>query len=128
MASCQALTNIYNEYVFSEKGRLSSFFDSVKGKGSKKSQTMNIAELVGMYIEHHLKHFYAELIKSIEILLQSTIVYAKKAAISMLALQTKHEELRRMIISILINKFGDTDSEVVNATSKSLKEEFYQDL
>lgn len=33
-----------------------------------------------------------------------------------------------MVISTLINKFGDTDMEVVNQVYKSLKEGFYQDI
>ena len=33
-----------------------------------------------------------------------------------------------MIINTLINKFGDSDMEIVNETFKSLKSEFYQDL
>lgn len=39
----------------------------------------------------------------------------------MLTSLTKHQELRRMIIGIMINKFGDTDMDVVNHTYKSLK-------
>lgn len=46
----------------------------------------------------------------------------------MLTSMTKHSELRRMVISTLINKFGDTDMEVVNQVYKSLKEGFYQDI
>lgn len=33
-----------------------------------------------------------------------------------------------MIISVVLNKLGDTDIEIVNKTYKSLKDHFYQDL
>ena len=46
----------------------------------------------------------------------------------MLTSLTKHGELRRMVIGTLINKFGDTDMEIVNQVYKSLKEGFYQDI
>jgi hypothetical protein len=67
-------------------------------------------------------------VRSVELLLVSTIPFIKKAAITMLTSMTKHSELRRMVISTLINKFGDTDMEVVNQVYKSLKEGFYQDI
>ena len=39
----------------------------------------------------------------------------------MLTVLTKHGELRRMVINTLINKFGDTDMDIVNETFKTLK-------
>ena len=33
-----------------------------------------------------------------------------------------------MVINTLINKFGDTDMDIVNETFKTLKAQFYQDL
>ena len=62
------------------------------------------------------------MIRSIGLLLTSTISYVKKTAIGLLTSLTKHAELRRMIINILINKFGDSDLEIVNETYKSLKD------
>jgi hypothetical protein len=61
-------------------------------------------------------------------LLNSTISFVKKTALTLLTSLTKHAELRRFIINILINKFGDQDMEIVNEVYKSLKNEFYQDL
>lgn len=85
-------------------------------------------DLVGYYLEHHIKHFYGEVIKSLELLLTSTISFVKKTSISLLTSLTKHGELRRLIIDILVNKFGDQDMEIVNEVYKSLKSEFYQDI
>jgi hypothetical protein len=61
-------------------------------------------------------------------LLTSTISFVKKAAINLFTYLTKHSELRRLIIGILINKFGDQVMEIVNEVYKNLKAEFYQDL
>ncbi len=36
--------------------------------------------------------------------------------------------MRRTILSLIINKLGDSDMDVVNQVSKCLKDEFYQDL
>lgn len=85
-------------------------------------------DLVGYYLEHHIKNFYGEAIKSLELLLTSTISFVKKTSISLLTSLTKHGELRRLIIDILVNKFGDQDMEIVNEVYKSLKSEFYQDI
>lgn len=85
-------------------------------------------DLVGYYLEHHIKNFYGEVIKSLELLLTSTISFVKKTSISLLTSLTKHGELRRLIIDILVNKFGDQDMEIVNEVYKSLKSEFYQDI
>jgi hypothetical protein len=128
--SCRALVNIYHDYVFADKSSLKIFGDSVQAsiKENKKNSIVNLADLVGFYLEHHIKNFYGELIKSIEMLLTSTISFVKKNSITLLTSLTKHAELRRMIINTLINKFGDQDMEVVNEVYKNLKNEFYQDL
>jgi hypothetical protein len=128
--SCRALVNIYHEYVFAEKNTLKIFLDSVQEeiKQNKKKSVVVLADLVGYYLEHQIKHFYGELIRSLEMLLVSTISYVKKTSISLLTSLTRHAELRRFLINILINKFGDQDMEIVNEIYKSLKNEFYQDL
>jgi hypothetical protein len=102
--------------VFSDKSTLKIFVDSVQGeiKQGKKKTIVGLADLVGYYIEHHVKHFYGELIRSIELLLTATVSFVKKTAIKLLTSLTRHGELRRMIINTLINKFGDSDMEIVN--------------
>lgn len=128
--ACRALVNIYNEYVFQDKKNLRIFYDSVQELISqgKKKVTASITDLVGFYLEHQIKQYYGELIRSIQELLTSSITFVKKTAIKLLAVLTRHNELRRMIINILINKFGDTDMDIVNEIFKCLKTEFYQDL
>lgn len=54
-------------------------------------------------------------------MLTSNISFVKKTSITLLATLTRFKELRRMIINILINKFGDQDMEIVNDVSKALK-------
>lgn len=127
--ACQVLTNLFHEFVFVDKECLSTFNDSLKEvrRANKKSE-MTVSGLLGCYLEHHIKHFYAELVRGIEGLLGSSVGFVKKSGITMLASLTRHKELRRLIISMMINKFGDSDMEVVNHTYKSLKMEFYQDL
>lgn len=71
---------------------LKTFWESLKelSKDKKKKVTVTLADLVGFYLEHHIKHFYAELVRGIEMLLSSTISFIKKAAITMLTSLTKH--------------------------------------
>lgn len=116
--------------MFADKKSLRIFADSVQSeiKENKKKSTVGIMDLVGYYLEHHIKNFYGEIIKSLELLLTSTISFVKKTSISLLTSLTKHGELRRLIIDILVNKFGDQDMEIVNEVYKSLKSEFYQDI
>ena len=102
--------------MFNDKSKLSIFFDSIQNgiKQGKKNTIVSMADLVGFYIEHHIKHFYGELIRSIQELLTSNISFVKKTAIGMLTVLTRHGELRRMVINTLINKLGDSDMEIVN--------------
>ena len=93
------------------------FVDSVQKeiKEGKSKSIVSKEDLVGFYLEHHIKHYYSELIKSLEMIMNnSTISFVKKACITLLTSLTKHSELRRYIINVLINKFGDNDLEVVN--------------
>lgn len=86
------MANIFDEFVFRDKSSLKSFVDSTKevAKRGKNKGGVGLAELVGFYLEHHIKHFYAELVKSIEVLLGSSVSFVKKTAIGMLASLTKH--------------------------------------
>jgi hypothetical protein len=90
--ACRALVNIYNEFVFKDKSTLKIFYDSVQEliRSNKKQCTASKADLVGFYLEHHIKQFYGELLRSIQELLNSTIIFVKKQAISMLTVLTKH--------------------------------------
>ena len=58
--ACRALTNIYHEFVFADKQALEVFSDSVQGviRRSKKKAVLGVAELLGFYLEHHIKHYY----------------------------------------------------------------------
>ena len=58
--SCRALVNVYNEYVFKDKNTLRIFFDSVQEriKLAKKQCMATLPDLVGLYLEHHIKHYY----------------------------------------------------------------------
>ena len=66
--ACRALVNIYNDYVFNEKKNLRIFYDSVQEliTHGKKKPTASIADLVGFYLEHQIKHYYGELLRSIQ--------------------------------------------------------------
>jgi len=86
------LVNIYHEYVFAEKGVLHIFADSVQNQikeGGKHSEVV-ITDLVGFYLEHRIKMFYGELIRSLEGLLLSTVGFVKKTAINLLTSLTRH--------------------------------------
>jgi len=61
------------------------------------------------------------MIRGLTELLTSTVSHIKKTAIKILASLSIFKELRRTILSTLINKFGDSDMDVVNEVSKSLK-------
>lgn len=61
------------------------------------------------------------MIRGLTELLTSTVSHIKKTAIKILASLSRFKELRRTILSTLINKFGDSDMDVVNEVSKSLK-------
>ena len=52
----------------------------------------------------------------------------KKGCLKILGKLARFQELRRMILSIVVNKLGDQDMEIVNEASKCLKSEFYEDL
>lgn len=90
--SCRTLVNIYHNYVFADKNSLKIFADSVQAliKENKKKATATLADLVGFYLEHHIKNFYGELIKSLEVLLTSTVSFVKKTSITLLTSLTKH--------------------------------------
>lgn len=90
-------------------------------KNNKKDSTVSKGDLIGFYLEHHIKHFYGEMIRGLTELLTSTVTHIKKTSIKILASLSRFKELRRTILSTLINKFGDSDLEVVNDVSKSLK-------
>ena len=53
--------------MFVEKPSLKIFLESVQNwiKNNKKSSEVQKGDLIGFYLEHHIKHFYGELIKSI---------------------------------------------------------------
>jgi hypothetical protein len=57
----------------------------------KKAALVVYADLIGYYLEHHIKQYYGELIKSLELLLTSTISHVKKTSISLLTSLTKHK-------------------------------------
>lgn len=121
---------MYIEHIFVEKPSLKVFLDSVQEyiKNNKKDSTVSKGDLIGFYLEHHIKHFYGEMIRGLTELLTSTVTHVKKNSIKILASLSRFKELRRTILSTLINKFGDSDMEVVNEVSKSLKEQFYEDI
>lgn len=106
------------------------FLDSVQEhiKSNKKDSNVGKGDLIGFYLEHHIKHYYGELIRGLTELLTSSVTHIKKTAIEILASLSRFKELRRTILSTLINKFGDSDMEVVNDVSKSLKAQIYEDI
>lgn len=63
------------------------FLDSVQDyiKNNKKDSTVSKGDLIGFYLEHHIKHFYGELIRGVTELLNATITHIKKTAIQILA-------------------------------------------
>ncbi len=130
LPACQALSNIYIQHVFVEKPFLKVFLDSVQDyiKSNKKDSKVKKGDLIGFYLEHQIKHFYGELIRGVTELLTSTVIHIKKTAIDILASLSRFKELRRTIFSTLVNKFGDSDMEVVNEVSKCLKKQFYEDI
>lgn len=77
--------------MFVEKPSLKIFLESVQNwiKNNKKSSEVQKGDLIGFYLEHHIKHFYGELIKSINELLTSDVSYIKKTAIKLLASLSK---------------------------------------
>jgi hypothetical protein len=68
------------------------------------------------------------MIQGVTGLLTSSVTHIKKNAIQILASLSRFKELRRTILSTLVNKFGDSDMEVVNEVSKSLKAQVYEDI
>jgi hypothetical protein len=95
---------------------------------NKKDSVVAKGDLIGFYLEHHIKHFYGEMIKGITELLTSSVTHIKKTAIDILASLSRFKELRRTIFSTLVNKFGDSDMEIVNEVLKCLKKQFYEDI
>ena len=89
--AAKALVNVFCEFVFVDKKSLKIFADLTQEqiKASKKKAEINIEELVGYFIEHNLKHTYSELIRSLEMLLRSTIPFVKKTSINLLTSLTK---------------------------------------
>jgi hypothetical protein len=63
------------------------FLDSVQEyiKSNKKDSQVKQGDLIGFYLEHHIKHFYGELIRGVTELLTSTVTHIKKTAIDILA-------------------------------------------
>lgn len=61
-------------------------------------------------------------------LLSDELGHIKKICVKMLGNLARYKEMRRTILSLIINKLGDSDMDVVNQVSKCLKDEFYQDL
>jgi hypothetical protein len=54
-------------------------------KSNKKDSHVKRGDLIGFYLEHHIKHFYGELIRGATELLTSTVTHIKKTAIDILA-------------------------------------------
>lgn len=94
----------------------------------KKDSIVAKGDLIGFYLEHHIKHFYSELIRGFTELLTSKITHIKTTAIQILANLSRFKELGRTIFSTLINKLADSDMQVINEVTKSLKAQFYEDI
>lgn len=58
--SAKVLVNLYTEHILVDRPQLYIFMESVQSKikESKKSSQVERTELIGFYIEHHLKHYY----------------------------------------------------------------------
>lgn len=59
--------------------------------------------------------------KSIDELLQDNLFAIKKQCINILMELSKFPELKNTILSSLVNKFGDSDAQVVNELTKLLR-------
>lgn len=83
LPACQALSSIYISHVFVEKPSLKVFLDSVQEhiKSNKKDSAVGKGDLIGFFLEHHIKHYYGELVRGLTELLTSTVTHIKKAAI-----------------------------------------------
>ena len=68
-----------------------------------------------------MKQYYSELVKAYELLLNCELTHIKKNCLKQLGELAKFRELRRTILSMIINKLGDTDMDVVNEVTKCLK-------
>jgi hypothetical protein len=93
-------------------------------KNAKKDKSLALVtapELSQFYLEHKVKHLYAEYLKCLENLLSDNLFFIKKTCLLAMAQLAKFPDMQNTILSALVNKFGDSDMQVVNELTKVLR-------
>lgn len=126
VSACEHLKDVFAQNFLNTEQKLKYFSESISErlKAAKKDKSLSGAvptELAQFYLQHKVKHLYAEYLKSLENLLSDNLFFIKKTCLLAMAQLAKFPDMQNTILSALVNKFGDSDMQVVNELTKVLR-------
>jgi ribosome biogenesis protein MAK21 len=93
----------------------------VFAKALAKKQDQSRQSLIEAFYEHRLKALYLHFIKKLEVGTHDPLKFVKENAIEMITdLLIGKPEQEGMLLSILVNKLGDSDKSIITFTTRML--------